>query len=257
MKIFGRTQPLSRYPIQQCLEVIKRLGFDGVEICLENKDLAPASLTDEVVEAVRAKVADLRLQPYSISFHQDYIYNDTLFELSKRAIRLTRDFGADVFVFSGCRKKTGDRAEWDRMVERTRALVEVAAEHGVVLAQEPEPLFVVASTDDLMRLFDEIPSPYLAANLDLGHVFLSDPDPIASIRRVGSKIVHIHIENMRHGVHDHLLPHEGDMDLAAYLRTLTEVGYQGGLALDLYKYDYEGVAGKCIAYLRDLIAKAV
>ena len=60
MKLLGRTQPLSRYPIGECLSVIRRLGFDGVELCLENPDLAPGLLTPELVGAVRAQVAALR-----------------------------------------------------------------------------------------------------------------------------------------------------------------------------------------------------
>jgi sugar phosphate isomerase/epimerase len=55
------------------------------------------------------------------------------------------------------------------------------------------------------------------------------------------------------GVHDHLIPQEGDMDLAAYLAVLAGTSFTGGLALDLYKYDYEAVAGEAIAYLRGLI----
>jgi hypothetical protein len=30
MKILGRTQSLSQYPILECLKVIKRLGFDAL-----------------------------------------------------------------------------------------------------------------------------------------------------------------------------------------------------------------------------------
>jgi len=256
MKLLGRTQPLSHYPIGECLSVIRRLGFDGVEICLENPDLAPGLLTPELVGAVQAQVAALGLQPYSVSYHKDYIYDDAEFELTKQAIRWTPLFGTDLFVFSGGRRRSGDAAEWDRMVERTRELVEIAQAHGVVLALEFEPGFVVGSTADLLRLFDALPSPHLAANLDLGHVFLCDPDPLGAIRQIGAKTVHGHIENMRAGVHDHLIPQEGDMDLAAYLAALADAGFTGGLALDLYKYDYEAVAGEAIAYLRGLIESA-
>ena len=142
------------------------------------------------------------------------------------------------------------------MVRRTAELVEIAQAQGVVLALEFEPGFVVGSTADLLRLFEAIPSPHLAANLDLGHVFLCDPDPLGAIRQVGPKVVHGHIENMRAAVHDHLIPQEGDMDLAAYLAALADAGFTGGLALDLYKYDYEAVAGEAIAYLRGLIESA-
>jgi len=252
MKILGRTQPLARYPILDCLAVIQRLSFDGVEICLENPDLALDRLDAGLILAVRERVAELGLAPRSISYHKDYIYDDALFAQTKRAIALTPDFGADVFVFAGGPKRTGGEAEWQRMIERTRELVAVAEAHGVTLAEEFEPGFIVGSTAELLRLFEAIPSPHLAANLDLGHVFLCDPDPLAAIRQLGGKIAHGHVENMKAGVHDHLLPHEGDMDLPAYLGALREIGFAGGLALDLYRHDYEAVAGDAIAYLRSI-----
>jgi sugar phosphate isomerase/epimerase len=139
------------------------------------------------------------------------------------------------------------------MVERTRELAQVAAEHGVTLAVEFEPGFIVGSTEELMRLFDAIPSPYLAANLDLGHAFLCDHNPIYSILQLRDKVVHGHIENMKTGVHEHLLPWEGDMQLYAYIAALTRVGFTGGLALDLYKHDYEVVAPACVAYLHRMV----
>jgi len=252
MKFFGRTQPLSKYPILDCLDVIKRLGFDGAEICLENDDIAPDKLTPQRVAAVRERATAL-FGAYSISYHKDYIYDDALFEWTKQAIALTPDFGTDIFVFGGRPKRAGDEAEWQLMIERTRDLVAVAEQHGVILAQEFEPDFIIGSTVDLLRFFRDIPSPNLAANLDLGHAFLCDPDPLAAIHQIGAKLVHCHIENMATGVHEHLLPHEGDMDLAAYLHALTAVGFEGGLALDLYKHDYEAIAGEALSYLRRLV----
>jgi sugar phosphate isomerase/epimerase len=254
MKLLGRTQPLSRYPILECLAVIARLGFDGVEICLENPDLAPGGLTPALAAAVRERVQALGLRPHSVSYHKDYVRDDREFDLTLRAIELTPDFGARVFVFSGPFRQTGDAAEWERMVERTRQLARLAESRGVTLAEEFEPGFVVGSTADLLRLFDAVDSDSLAANLDLGHAFLCDPDPLDSIRQLGPRIAHCHIENMRAGAHEHLLPHEGDMNLADYLRALAGTGFQGGLALDLYKHDYEAVAPGAIAYLRRLIA---
>jgi sugar phosphate isomerase/epimerase len=253
MKLLGRTQPLAQYPVLRALEVIQGLGFDGVEICLENDDMAPDQLTPQKIAAVRQAVADLGLSPYSISYHQDYLYNDAYFELSKVAIELTPAFGTDIFVFSGPSKRSGDAEEWSRMVARTRALADVAERNNVILAEEFEPNFVVGSTEDLLRLFEAVDSPALAANLDLGHVFLCDPYPIAAIHQGGKRIVHCHIENMASGVHDHLLPQEGDMDLKVYLQALHDVGYTGGLSLDLYRHAYEAVAAEALAYLRGLL----
>ncbi|MGC9467149.1 MAG: sugar phosphate isomerase/epimerase family protein [Anaerolineae bacterium] len=253
MKLLGRTQPLADYPVLRALEILQGLGFDGVEICLETEEMAPEDLTPQKVAAVRQSVIELGLQPFSISYHQDFVYSNAYYETTREAIQLTPEFGTEIFVLSGPQKRTGDEREWSRMVERTRGLAEVAERCGVILAEEFEPGFVVGSTSDLLRLFDEVDSPALAANLDLGHVFLCDRDPIEAIRKVGSQIVHCHIENMATGIHDHLLPHEGDMDLKLYLSALKDSGYDGPLSLDLYKYDYEVVAPDALAYLRELL----
>jgi sugar phosphate isomerase/epimerase len=246
---------LSQYSILDSLEVIKQLGCDGVEIWVEKKDWSLNDLTSIPAAAIRERVAALALAPHSFSLHQDYIFNDDLFELTQAAIKLTPELGTNTFVLSGAKRRREDEAEWTQMVERTRRLVNLATEYEMVLALEFEPDFVVGSTAHLLRLFEEIPSAHLAANLDLGHLFLCDPDPIASIYQVADKIVHCHISNMPHGIHDHLLPQEGAMDLSLYLQALREVGFAGGMALDLYKYNYEAVASSSIVYLRTLLAQ--
>ncbi len=254
MRFMARTKQLSRYPILPCLEVIARLGFDGVEICLENSDLAPRLLDRRLACTVADRVAALGLAPTSVSYHKDYIYDDALYAESLKAIALTPAFGTRTFVFGGTPRRTADEPEWQRMIGRTRALARAAEDAGVTLAQEFEPGFIVGSTADLLRLFDEVPSPALAANMDVGHAFLTDPDPLASIRAVGGRIVQGHIENMRRGVHSHLLPQDGDMDLAAYLRTLEGIGFQGGLVLDLYNVDLEEVGPVALSYLRGMLS---
>lgn len=254
MKFSGRTQPLSpRYAMLDSLAVIKQLGFDGVELCLEIDEVAPGRLAQEQISAIREKVESLGLSPCAVGYHKDYIYDNELFERTETAIRQTRSFGTNILIFSNAVKRTGDLAEWNLMIECTRPLVKLAEDEGVILAQEFEPGFIVGSTAGLLRLFDAIPSPNLAANFDLGHAFLTDPDPLAAIRQVGPKIVHGHVENMRAGLHDHLLPQEGDMDLGACLSALAQTGFNGGLALDLYKYNYEAIAPEALRCLRSLL----
>jgi sugar phosphate isomerase/epimerase len=254
IKLSGRTQPLEHYPCLEALEVIQRLGFEGVEVCLETAEMAPDKLTDETIAAVRERIAALGLAPHVIGYHRDYVYDDREFDLTRRAIVATPAFGAELLLFSGPPKRTADQAEWDRMIARTAELVNLAEKHGVILAQEFEPGFIVGSTAELLRLFEELPSPYLAANADLGHLFLCDPDPIASIHAIGPKIVHGHVENMSTGVHNHELPTEGDMVLGRYFEALHAIGFDGALALDLYRHDYEAVAREQLAYMRALIA---
>ena len=212
---------------------------------------------DMPVTAIRKRLEQLDLGPNAVSMHADYIFDDAILARIKETIPVVREFGTNILIINGAKKRTGDAAEWQLMVDRTRELVEVAEAHDVVLALEFEPDFVVGSTADLLRLFEEVPSPNLAANLDLGHVFLCDPDPLVAIAQVGHE--------------NRPLPHRG------YARGQTRpsparrrrygprrhtstplraTGFDGAMALDLYAYDYEAIAKDTVAYLHQLIDQA-
>jgi sugar phosphate isomerase/epimerase len=255
MYLSARTQMFHRYAVLASLDVIKALGFDGVEIGFVRKDWTRIPLAAMPVAAIRERLAALGMGPNAVSAHGDYVFDDAILTSLKTVIPAVPKFGTQVLIINGAQRRQGDAAEWRRMVERTGELVRLAEAHDVVLALEFEPGFVVGSTADLLRLFDAIPSPHLAANLDLGHVFLCDPDPLRAIAQVGDKIVHCHIEDMPAGQHDHRLPGQGDMDLPAFLSALRATGFDGALALDLYAYDYEAVAPAALAHLREVLAQ--
>ena len=49
-------------------------------------------------------------------------------------------------------------------------------QYGIYLAVEFEPGFVIDNSDLLLRAFDQIGSPILRMNADIGHMFLQDPE---------------------------------------------------------------------------------
>ena len=122
--------------------------------------------------------------------------------------------------------------------KRQKELCRIAEEYEVYLAVEFEPGFVIDNSELLLKAFDQIGSPILRMNADIGHMFLQDPAPLASIDKCGPYIVHAHLENMKKGIHNHLVPYEVDMDLTAYLQKLISVGFDGPASLDVYQYDY-------------------
>lgn len=248
----GRTQPLAHLPWQQVLEQLHALGFAGVEVCLENPDLSPSLLDAALARRLRQALQRLGFERWSISYHKDLL-DDRYFAETVKVLQLMPLMGADVLVIGTPHLDAPWVDPWPRLVARLRTLAALASEVGVTLAEEAEPGFVVGSTADVLRLIDEVGSPYLAANLDLGHAFLCDPDPLAAIAQVGVRIAHVHVENMNRGLHDHQLPWEGDMDLAEYLAALQAAGFEGIAALDLYRHDYVAVAPRAIAYFETLL----
>ena len=253
MQILARTQMLHRYSVLESLDVIKNLGFDGAEIGFLRMDWSMITLADIPIAAIRERMAALGLGPNSVSMHCDYVFDDINLACIKEVIPVVHDLGTHILIINGAKKRTGDDEEWALMVKRTRELVRVTEAYDVILALEFEPDFIVGTTADLLKLFAEVPSPNLAANLDLGHVFLCDPEPLSAIAQLGEKIVHCHVEDMPTGRHDHRLPGEGDMDLGAYIHALRKAGFDGPMALDLYAYDYEASAKDALAYLRQVL----
>jgi mannonate dehydratase len=135
---------------------------------------------------------------------------------------------------------------WERITYFLERVVPVAGEHKVRLACHPHDPGVppagfrgvarVLGTVDGMKRFVEIqPSPYHGLNLCLGSTAEMLQQPATEIHEViryfgtRGKIFNIHFRNIR-GRRDsfqEVFPDEGDMDMAAVMRTLKQVGYAG------------------------------
>ena len=95
----------------------------------------------------------------------------------------------------------------------------------------------IETTDALAALLEEVDHPRLGANVDVGHAWCAGDDPAESIRRLGSRVKHLHLEDIRNRTHYHLIPGEGgEIDFAAIRQALDEVGYTGAAAVELYTY---------------------
>jgi sugar phosphate isomerase/epimerase len=248
MYLAGRNQPLSEYGLEEGFRILKEAGGDAVELCHEHPLMSPERMTTAYAGEVAAMLARVGLRASAAGWHCDYVAKDDAFGALPDLIELTPAYGTDVFILAGA--WGADEALWAPTIERTRRLCDAAEGCRVRLAVEYEPGFLVASADALLRLIEEVGSPALGANLDLGHAFLCEDDPLGAIARLGDRIFHCHVENMCRGVHKHRLPWEGDMDLGAYIEALAAARFDGALSLDLYGLDYAAVIADCFAHLR-------
>ena len=238
---------------------IRRLmdkGFDGVEISAYNKEFNPRMefFNDEFPGKIKEVLAECGVMAYSVSAHMDFVESDEKYGVVRNVIRIAGKIGAKIVIITG--GQNGKSSERDvlyaKQVERTSVLSVLAKEQGITLAVEFEPGFVVGSTQQVLQLIKDVGMDELKINMDIGHIFLSDPDPMAAIASCAGLIAHAHVENMASGVHNHIVPYEGDMDLKAYFRQMRAAGFDGCASLDLYQYDYESVAEKSIKFIRNI-----
>jgi len=129
----------------------------------------------------------------------------------------------------------------DRLVEGLREVLEYAATKDVLVGFEPEPGMFIDTMPAFEELLGRIDAPNLRVTLDIGHLQCQGELPISDvIRRWAPRLANVHIEDMRRGVHEHLMFGEGEIDFPPVLQALAEVGYTGGVYVELSRHSHEG-----------------
>jgi sugar phosphate isomerase/epimerase len=155
-------------------------------------------------------------------------------EVSRRTILLAEKLGVKVVVdFSGC---PGDspssirpnwvtcpwppeyletlKWQWDDIaipywIDQTR----FAADHGVRIAIEMHPGFLVYNPETMLKLRTAA-GQAIGCNYDPSHMFWQGIDPIAAIRILGDAIFHVHAKDTQ--IYERNLPMTGVLDTKSY-----------------------------------------
>jgi sugar phosphate isomerase/epimerase len=174
-----------------------------------------------------------------------------------RAIDLAAELSADAVSFwSG---QASDDATPDalmqRLVDGVASLCDRAESRKVRLAFEPEPGMFIDRMSRFEELRRRIDHDRFGLTIDIGHLHCQGETPIAEqLRRWQDRLWNIHIEDMRAGVHDHLMFGEGEIDFPPILRALNEIGYSGGVHVELSRHSHDAVAAarRAMEFLRGL-----
>jgi sugar phosphate isomerase/epimerase len=164
-----------------------------------------------------------------------------------------------VSVWSGVRRDdVPDEAMLERLTESLRVVLRHATGCGVTLGFEPVPGMFIDTLKAFHRLLQWIDAPHLELTLDVGHMWCQGELPIADyISRWAQRIVNVHIEDMRAGVHEHLMFGDGEMRFAPIIEALAKAGYHGPLHVELNRHSHDGPAAarKAYDFLKPLVAK--
>ncbi len=179
--------------------------------------------------------------------------------LSQDCVTLAQSLGADCVSFwSGT--PTDDAAPgdvMDRLVEGCVRLADFAGERGVKLAFEPEPGMFLDTMDKFAELHGRVDRPNFGLTLDLGHLVCQGEVPVSDhVRKWKDWLWNVHIEDMKPGVHDHLMFGEGSVDFADAFAGLRAAEYANGIYVELSRHSHNAVATarRSMEFLKGLIA---
>ena len=121
-------------------------------------------------------------------------------------------------------------------VRRTCAVVQEA---GLTAALEPEPGMAVETVADYLALRDQLGAAAPALCLDVGHLYVTgEGEPSDVIPGVANLLAQVHLEDMRRGIHEHLLPGQGEVDFVEVWQALTSASYQGAVCFELSRHSH-------------------
>jgi sugar phosphate isomerase/epimerase len=125
----------------------------------------------------------------------------------------------------------------------------------VLLGFEPEPGMFIDTMTRYEQLLQRIDAPCFKFTLDIGHLHCLGEEPIADyVRRFSPRLVNVHIEDMKRGVHEHLMFGEGEIDFPPVLRAFQDLNYTGGIHVELSRHSHMApeAAWRSYEYLRSL-----
>ncbi len=280
MRLAFSTNAYLHFSFAEAARRLAALGYAGIEIMADVPHAWPAYLLEEQKQAIRDVLARNKLAVSNVNafmmhavndhrqkyWHPSWIepdpnYRRVRVDHTRRALTLARELGApNITTEPGGPVEPG--ASWRHalklFVETIKPVAEHAEEEGVLLLVEPEPGLLIETAEQFLEFMRHIDSPAVGLNFDIGHAYCVGDDPAAAIPRVAKYIKHFHLEDIAATrVHQHLIPGEGAIDLAAALRAIRAIDYQGWVTVELYPYAEDPDAAAALAYRRvtELLAR--
>jgi sugar phosphate isomerase/epimerase len=244
MRVGVFTALLAQFPLDKVLEKLKNLKIDTVELGTGNYPTDPhckLSMLDNASELKEFKTK-LDGEGFTISalschgnpLHPDPAVAKAYQDTSRKTIQLAEKLGVPVVIdFSGCPGDCEtakypnwvtcpwppeylDVLEWQwekKTIPYWTEHAKFAKDHGVKVAIEMHPGFVVYSPETMLKL-RSIAGDSIGCNYDPSHMFWQSIDPIAAIRVLGDSIFHVHAKDTQ--IYAANLPKTGVLDTKKY-----------------------------------------
>jgi sugar phosphate isomerase/epimerase len=273
---FGyNTNGLAHHDLFDAVMLLADLGYRGVAITIDHNALPPyAPEISQKISRLREMLDQLEMRSVietgarflldARQKHEPTLLSEARrrrIDFYKYAIDVAAQLDSDcVSLWSGVLHEPIRQDDaMTRLVDGLSEVVEYASCRNVTIAFEPEPGMFIDSMASYETLWTRMDSQNFRLTLDIGHLQCQRETPIdAVIRQWGSRLANVHIEDMRAGVHEHLMFGEGEIAFQPILRALQDVGYADGVYVELSRHSHEGpdAARRALRFLQDA-AKAV
>jgi len=228
---------------------VKSMGFDILEISVENPDLVDAHVVNEILKESQLEgivcgafgpdrnicSKDPKIRENAKSYIRWLI--DAAHEIGSEVVcgPMYSSVGKDHLDDSKSRKK-----EWDLAVSGIREMADYGAAMGVKLALEPLNRFetdMINVVSQGNKFIKNVGRKNVGFHLDTFHMHLEEKSSAEAIRQAGDKIFHFHACENDRGV-----PGTGQVHWKEVAQALRDVKYDGPVVIESFTSQVKEIA---------------
>ncbi|GAA0237317.1 sugar phosphate isomerase/epimerase family protein [Haladaptatus pallidirubidus] len=271
MKFGFSTNAFREYQLEETISILANAGYDGIEILLDEPHLFPAEADEKRIKRIRNVLDDHDLtvsncNAFMLSAidrteksriakypHETELFHHPSFiepaavdrqnriEHTKTALKTAAELNVpQISIQPGgpVPKGTSQEQAMEMFIEALQEVTETAEMVGVDVLVEPEPDLLIETSNQFLKLADQIDSSRVGCNFDVGHFYCVDEDPVDLIYELDSYTGHYHLEDIpADRTHEHTQLGNGAIDINGFLDSLKETGYDGFVTIELYPYE--------------------
>ncbi len=274
MRLGYNTNGLAHHSLPSAIRLLASLGYKSVAITIDHYALNPYAAGFEtqlrdtreilasldmrsVIETGARFLLDPRKKHHPTLVSSKQSGRPLRIEFLRHAIDMAVYLKSDcVSLWSGALPTTDQRKDgFRRLVEGLQIVLDYAERRDMQIGFEPEPDMLIDTMTSFAELVDRIDSPRLGLTLDIGHLHCQREPIAASILQWSDRLVNVHIEDIRAGVHEHLMFGEGEIDFNETIAALRQIEYDNGVHVELSRHSHCGpdAARQSMAFLRTLL----
>jgi sugar phosphate isomerase/epimerase len=261
------TNSLQNHRFDAALTLLSDHGYTAIAITPDTCHLDPDLTSDADLDSAAQRLRDLGLKPVMETGARFLLDANTKHEPTlmtrdkalrnrrvafyRRVAAMGQRLGAEVVSFwAGIDRAPGPDSE-DWMLEGVALTCEVIRAEGLTPSMEPEPGMAVETVADHQLVRAALGSAAPQLTLDVGHLYaVWEGDPVRVVSSTVPFLAQVHLEDHRRGVHEHLLPGDGEVDFEGVLKALSVSGYDGPVCFELSRQSH--CAPTAVATCRDL-----
>lgn len=242
------------YSLQDAIQRLARLGYDGIEIWGGRPHMYRDDLNNQLDEITRLLAqnnltvcnfipAQFRYPSILCSLNET-VRRDSVTYIKSAMDNAARVGAPSVSVCPGMTLHGENIAQgWAQLRRSLIEVLEYAEKKNLRVLIEPAHRWettLIRTVDEALRMIAEIQSPRLGVLLDTGHAHVNGEDLADAVRKLKNVPLHIHIDDNDGASDSHHIPGAGKIDYAPFARALNEIGYAGFVSVELgFQYTLE------------------